>query len=450
MYLKSKKFSFFQVQEQKLCNQIMNTRTVLLSLLLICHYFNLISCIDIEFKTGTISLAIPLSNGCSAQINDQTIYILGGQSTATDTGSSSAIIKLSLDTEIVEILNSSTPTPFNCFQNTVYSSTQNKIYIFGAWQPAITNDQQYIFDVESSKFEDDVSILSSIPYTISPCVSIIKTENNRELIYIYGGMTKEYAKSSVLNIFDTSTNTSRDGISDGPYGIISAACIAVDHYFYVFGGRSSNDDPTSSTSDILRYDLDTNQWEDIGLKLLDKSFGAKAVLTPSMTKILIIGGHDTNKYLDEIEVFDIDTNTIQDSNISLINEYGGFVTTGYVDDDIIVLGGNIDDSTYLNGSVLITVTEDMTETPVVVYDPTDYINQGDHSGAVNGSNGMNFFETRTGLLIIILIILLVICIIGICIYRFASKRQGRGYGVVSNDEDDGEQNLVNEEEHVVV
>ena len=48
----------------------------------------------------------------------------------------------------------------------------------------MTDDpQQYIFDIDSSQFEDTTAL--SILYTTSPCVGIIETDDDRELIYIF-------------------------------------------------------------------------------------------------------------------------------------------------------------------------------------------------------------------------------------------------------------------------
>ena len=80
----------------------------------------------VESETALITLPFGFSNGCIAQTDDETMYIFGGK---TETHSTSQIIKI-INATLQETLDMTTPTPLLCYQNKVYSFTQNKIYIF--------------------------------------------------------------------------------------------------------------------------------------------------------------------------------------------------------------------------------------------------------------------------------------------------------------------------------
>ena len=217
---------------------------------------SLTSSVDIDFYTGTIHLPTALTRGCMTTISDGTIYNFGGIYTDDDSLSYSDTILTynpSTSTTFEELDNITTPNTLYCLQNTVYSTTTGLIYILGS--NSRSNAKNYVFDPSISQFVDTSSLsLTSDDYFHSSCVAIVES-GDFNVIYIYGGVNEEYEKQSTLKIYDLDTNSFKDDISDGPLAGSSSACIAVDQYFFVFGGQMVENNASTDYSDILRYEL---------------------------------------------------------------------------------------------------------------------------------------------------------------------------------------------------
>lgn len=163
-------------------------------------------------------------------------------------------------------------------------------------------------------------------------------------VYLFGGSRGEIYPTEI-KVFDTETNTISTLDASIPKGASYIAAAAVGTKIYLFGGFYGYISPDSILSTINVFDTETNTISTLSAKLPSGTGYIAAAAVG--TKIYLFGGYTSftiNKaeYLDRINVFDTETNTISTLDTKLPTAARGIAASA-VGDKVYLFGGSIAD-----------------------------------------------------------------------------------------------------------
>jgi len=201
----------------------------------------------------------------------------------------------------------------------------------------------------SDDFDMRQGILKSIP---SPARSSFGAIDHQGKIFIVGGHQgpeHTYPEESFLNRLDIYNQVSGEWSQGASLSLPrhGFGLIADKGYIYAFGGFAFSDQhkPKWKSVDLVeRYDIAQNKWEVVGHLKFPRSSNVVAKVG---TKVYLIGGWNSTpkseddydgRFFDEIEVFDLETNTssIIETKLNMKRRALSGVVKG---NEIILVGG---------------------------------------------------------------------------------------------------------------
>ncbi len=206
--------------------------------------------------------------------------------------------------------------------------------------------------VSFSNSEDlNKTVLSSLP---KPERSSFGAVTYNDTIYIAGGHQgpeHTYPKESFLNLLQAYTIKSKTWVTLKPMNEAKHGfqIAAYNNFIYVFGGftfSAVHKPKWKSVNTIERYDIKTNQWQILPVKLLSpRSSNALAVVND---KVYLIGGWDSTpqfesdkngRFHSSIEVFDLKSETVSILPTTLPAPLRRAFTAVSVNNEIYLMGG---------------------------------------------------------------------------------------------------------------
>lgn len=198
--------------------------------------------VDTEQKThaaiSTSMLPNTLARACCASVGDTfegKTYVFGGNTTATGSGHTDAILRI--DHETLEATQIEAKLPEKT-QMLFCAAVGTKIYVFGGhgYDSGVLNTI-CCFDTETEKLEQLEETLP-VPLACSACVA------SGENIYIFGGCTNDLAPSNDIYRFNTRTRKISMCNSKMSFGQVGG-CAAINEsgMLLFYGGEYKNTEP---------------------------------------------------------------------------------------------------------------------------------------------------------------------------------------------------------------
>jgi N-acetylneuraminic acid mutarotase len=199
-------------------------------------------------------------------------------------------------TETITVLDTTLPSTVGGMG---CASVGTKIYMFGGYGGGYS-PYIWVFDTET---ETIAKLSTGLPngarYIV--CASV------GTKIYLFGGQKASSGFLKTINVFDTETETITTLATTLPTSACSIGCSVVGTKIYLFGGQYS----TSSSgylNTINVFDTETNTITTLDTTLPDNT--SDMVCGVIGTKIYLIGGCVNAFFTDRVDVFDTQTNTI--------------------------------------------------------------------------------------------------------------------------------------------
>eukprot|EP01084_Bolivina_argentea_P122862 217726_1 len=275
---------------------------------------------NLTWKTEkSIQMPLTVSSQLVCDLNDDTIYFIGGNTTTDNTFTSTNNIYIFNKTNNT-FQKSSTTLPNNAYFASNYICNNRTIYMFGAG--GNTNaGQLWILNIDTQK-------ITNIPFPTNadqvslPCTSINEQNNS---IYIIGGINNNNSVSNQILQFNFTSNTFiNTSYTPMPMKLYGSMCHILNNtdingtknskhgILYVIGGESD----TTSNKNIYQYNISSNIWKQIAILKEARSF-TKSIYYEKDNFILIIGGgsHINKQFTNTTDVFYI-------GNYSVIQAFG--------------------------------------------------------------------------------------------------------------------------------
>jgi N-acetylneuraminic acid mutarotase len=180
----------------------------------------------------------------------------------------------------------------------------NKIYLFGGTENGYQIDSIYIFDTETE------TVLKS-PTTLSDKINRMGCVLFGTKVYLFGGYyrnsTSNKGSSYKINIFDTETNTNRV-LTVLPRGLQDIACCLVGTKVYLFGGNSGSSATASNVIYVFDIDTETITTSNVTLPLADYT---KIAVLHGTDVYLLSGEQDPNNIYKLALQTDLPSGTLQ-------------------------------------------------------------------------------------------------------------------------------------------
>jgi len=155
------------------------------------------------------------------------------------------------------------------------------------------------------------------------------------IIYCVGGQSG----GNILWAYDLLADTWNSSLQQLPTQRAGLGVAIVDDYLYAIGGRANNGGPISSApyNTVERYDILNDQWTTVASLPSNRSdLAAMAV----GGKIYVLGGFDSSgNPLDDVDVYDPDTDTWSTSPADMPTARGGLYGAGVKGGTIYAIGG---------------------------------------------------------------------------------------------------------------
>ena len=197
----------------------------------------------------------------------------------------------------------------------------SKLWIKTAQPQNVTVD----YDVDNSG--ENIETLTTV---LSPAAWAMGCGTVGKKCYLFGGMG-ENNPLAYSNVFDTETNVIT-ALPLLPNQIYFMACGVVGTKIYLFGGYHSG-----AIANIYMFDTETNAITPLGgLPRSAYAIGSGVV----GTKIYLFGGNSSGAYLDTINVFDTETNTISTLSSVTLPTAASNIACGVVGTKCYLFGGN--------------------------------------------------------------------------------------------------------------
>jgi N-acetylneuraminic acid mutarotase len=213
-------------------------------------------------------------------------------------------------------------------------SGKYKLYktVQGQWLPLITSTLSDDADYYSPQFTGNIQLKQSLnaPFIGNPRSSFGTITHQGKLYMAGGHQGKEHTYppesfSDQFLSYDLNTNQWSE-LAPRPVTAHGYQLAAHGNYIYAFGGfaySESHQPKWKSLSQIDRYNITTNQWETIGK--LNSPRSSNVAVTIGKKVILAAGWDSTPKFendrdgtfLDQIEEFDLETETIKTLSFKL-------------------------------------------------------------------------------------------------------------------------------------
>lgn len=177
-----------------------------------------------------------------------------------------------------------------------YVATIDEMIIVGG--ESADGPENKVFNINKSKILE----LPSLPLAVTAPALILR--NN--ILYLMGGDAKAWTSDKM---FYLNLNRIKDGwktLAPLPHSTANASVFLIENSIYLLGGRSKNQSGISTLhSDILRYDIASNRWENIGnIEVAGKTspFTAPAFFSID-NRYLVLAGGDDGKTFHQIETY---------------------------------------------------------------------------------------------------------------------------------------------------
>mmetsp|Transcript_31989 Transcript_31989/g.55136 ORF Transcript_31989/g.55136 Transcript_31989/m.55136 type:complete len:500 (-) Transcript_31989:91-1590(-) len=180
----------------------------------------------------------------------------------------------------------------------------NSLYVFGGYDGAQRVNDFYRFNFETNKW----TVITSETLPPSPRDRHVSVVYGRS-IYIYGGYDG-YNRVNDFYEYSVDKNIWREIISSGaaPSARHSHSAVVYKNCMYVFAGYDG-----LYRNDFYKYDFSTNAWESITDSLGSNDHWPKPRYRTSASvvgdKMVIFGGHDGARQLNDFYAWHFDTNT---------------------------------------------------------------------------------------------------------------------------------------------
>ena len=208
-----------------------------------------------------------------------------------------------------------------------------KVYLFGGCTGNSTYSKTIdVFDTETNSITTLSTTLPKIGEGIATAVVGTK-------VYLFGGSSNSYFNT--IDVFDTETNSIETLSTTLPSVRTYIATAVVGTKVYLFGGTKGDTSSSNHLASISVFDTETNAIETLNTISLPAKAGGIATAVVG-TKVYLFGGNtgvsSSNSYLNTINVFDTETNSIETLSTTL-PETAGYIAAAVVGTKVYLFGG---------------------------------------------------------------------------------------------------------------
>lgn len=273
----------------------------------------------------------------SAVVVGNKIYLFGGRDTSGTKNSS--IFVFDPESATVSQLNGvSTRSAYGMMS----AAIGNKVYLFGGYDGSGMSGYSTAISVLDLETNTHTTLSETTKgYASFSGVGVVGTK-----VYLFGGTAGNYGNDNSIEVFDSETKTSRTcttKLSNDSYNI---GVGVVGDKIYLFGGKMGRSSSGYSYLDTIQvFDIETESITTLSVTLPVTLSSMSTSVVGS--KIYLFGGYNGSSYSDAIYVFDIETETVSELQTKLPTPVIS-ATSGTIGTVTYVLGGQSDSNTYLN------------------------------------------------------------------------------------------------------